>query len=95
MKIDSFPIRIVSGIKGAAVGVKLITEDELHFLTGIVVGWDGVVLFIGVEVDKTPVAVHGWDLARGVDAADIEATKVRERMLGKEGNQGITSTAEG
>lgn len=93
VEIGSFPIRIVSRIKSAAIHVELITEDQFPVFTLVIIRRMCVCVFRGVLINQAPVSRDQRDLARGIRAANIEHAESGEVMCSEVGNNGPTGAA--
>lgn len=51
MEVDGFPVWVVSGIKGAAVCVELVTEDQLQIRLWVIERCYGICIIGGFQVD--------------------------------------------
>jgi len=65
MKVDCFPVGIISRIKRSAIDIKFIAEDELKLCGRICVGLFCIRRLGSIGVYKTPVSSDGGDLNEG------------------------------
>jgi hypothetical protein len=78
MQVHCLPIRIVSRIKGAAVRVELVREDEHPLVVGFIIRFLRVHIFWGVEINEPPISRDFSDLTGGVYTAKVESSLVCE-----------------
>ena len=75
VEINSLPVRIVSGVKSAAIGIEFIREHQ-NKLFAWGVGFHGHGRSWSFEVDETVVSCDIGHLTRGVGSSKVETTLV-------------------
>lgn len=89
MKVDGFPIRIISRIKCTAILVKFIREHQNHLFGGIRVGRYRVDRFRSVGINQSNMGRKIRNLTRSVDSTEVETSLICLFLSQKMGNNRI------
>lgn len=91
MEVNSFPIRIVSGIERSAIRIKLVAKDKLPLCTVYVRRLRECFLRC-FEIDQTPIPGHAWNLTGAIYPTNIEPTEIRKIVFRKKGYYRVSGT---
>lgn len=75
MEINSLPVRIVSGVKGAAIGIEFVRKYENKLFAGSI-GCLGHGRSGCLKIDETVVSGNIGDLACSIGSSEVETTLV-------------------
>jgi len=89
MKVDGFPICIISRIKCTAICVEFIREHQNHIFGGVIVGRSCVDWFRSVRINQSNMGRKIRDLSWSVDSTEVETSLIRLFLGQKMGDNRI------